>query len=353
MTYFRENIEKLEPYTPGEQPSDPKVIKLNTNENPYPPSPKVMAAIAAITPEQLRRYPHPLGNQFRDIAAGIFGVTRENVICGNGMDDLLNMSVRAFSGPEAALVYPKPTYTLYAVLANIQASMVREVPFPPDFSLPIDGLVAARGRVTYVANPNAPTGTLVPVEDLGRLADRLDGVLCIDEAYVDFARQDCMSLARTRKNVLVMRTLSKGYSLAGLRFGFAVGDKDLIAGLMKVKDSYNVDAVAIAAATAALADQPYRETTRQKVIAERKRLAAALERLGMPALPSESNFLFALARRTSARELYESLKARGILVRYFNIPGVSDRLRITVGTPEQNDALITALTQLCGETSRG
>ena len=353
MSYLRDSIERLEAYTPGEQPSDPRVIKLNTNENPYPPSPRVMAAIAAITPEQLRRYPHPLGNQFRDTAAQIFGVTRDNVICGNGMDDILNITVRAFSGPEAALVYPKPTYTLYGVLADIQASIVREVAFPPDFSLPVKELIAARGRVTYVANPNAPSGTFVPPDDLGRLADSLSGVLCIDEAYVDFAREDCMGLARTRKNVLVMRTLSKGYSLAGLRFGFAVGHKDLIAGLMKVKDSYNVDAIAIAAAAAAVADQAYRETTRQKVIAERKRLAAALDRLGMSCYPSESNFLFALARRLSARELYESLKARGILVRYFNIPGVSDRLRISVGTPEQNDALIAALTELCGEPSRG
>jgi histidinol-phosphate aminotransferase len=346
MTYFRQNIEAMEGYVPGEQPSDPRVVKLNTNENPYPPSPKVMQAIAAVSPDQLRRYPDPLGNAFRDTAARIFGVTRDNVICGNGMDDILNMTVRAFSGPEAALVYPTPTYTLYAVLAQIQASIVREVPFPSDFSLPIDALVAAHGRVTYLANPNSPTGTLVPFEDVARLADRLDGVLCIDEAYVDFAKNDCMELARTRTNVLVMRTMSKGYGLAGLRFGFAIGHRDLIDGLMKVKDSYNVDAIAIAAAAAALDDQAYRNETRRRVIEERKRLATELEQLRLPCLPSESNFLLATAGKPRARELYETLKARGILVRYFNYPGLDDRLRITVGTREQNDALLAALAEL-------
>ncbi|NLX23322.1 MAG: histidinol-phosphate transaminase [Phycisphaerae bacterium] len=346
MSYFLERIAALDGYTPGEQPSDPAVIKLNTNENPYPPSPAVMEAVAAIRPEQLRRYPHPLANPFRDVAARVFGVSRDQIICGNGMDDLLNMSVRAFSGPEAAMVYPTPTYTLYAVLGSIQASIIREVPFGPDFTLPVKKLVEARGRITYLANPNSPSGTFVPVSEVARLASALDGVLCVDEAYVDFARENCMELARTRPNVLVMRTMSKGYSLAGLRFGFAVGHPDLIAGLIKVKDSYNADAVAIAAAAAAVADQDYREQTRSKVIRERERLAAALARLGLNSLPSQANFLLAQADRPTARELYESLKARGILVRYFNSPGLDDKLRITVGTPEQNNALLAALAEL-------
>jgi len=346
MTYFRNNIEAMEGYVPGEQPNDPSIIKLNTNENPYPPSPHVLEAIAKISSNQLRRYPPPLGDPFRNTAAEVFGVDRDQVICGNGMDDILNLTVRAFSGPEAAMAYPTPTYTLYAVLANIQASIVREVPFPDDYSLPTDALVAARGRVTYLANPNSPTATFVTVEQIADLADKLKGVLCIDEAYVDFADNDCTSLAKSRRNVLVMRTMSKGYSLAGVRFGFAVGHKDLINGLMKVKDSYNVDAIAIAAASAALADRAYYEKTRQKVISERKRLTAALEKFGLSCLPSQANFILATANRPSARELYESLKARRILVRYFNSPRIDDKLRITVGTPQQNDALITALTEL-------
>jgi len=178
------------------------------------------------------------------------------------------------------------------------------------------------------------------------LADNLDGVLCVDEAYVDFAYEDCMELARTRSNVLVLRTMSKGYSLAGLRFGFGVGHPDLIAGLIKVKDSYNVDAVAIAAASAALADQDYRNQTRQKVIDERERLAVALGELGLPCLPSQANFLLACCTRPAAADIYEMLKGRRILVRYFNSPGLDDQLRITVGTPQQNDALIAALKEL-------
>jgi len=336
----------MEGYTPGEQPDSLSVVKLNTNENPYPPSPKVMDAIASIQPEQLRRYPHPMGNAFRETAARIFAVTPDHVLCGNGMDDILNLTCRAFSGPEAALVYPVPTYTLYTVLGQLQASIIREVPWGPDYSLPHDALVQARGAVTYLANPNAPTGTFVPVEEVARLADALSGVLCVDEAYVDFADTNCMELAKTRPNVLVMRTLSKGYSLAGLRFGFAVGHPELIAGLVKVKDSYNVDAIAIAAASAALADQDYYQQTRRKVISERQRLATELEKLGLSCLPSKSNFLFACSVRPTAGQLYESLKARGILVRYFNSPGIDDRLRITVGTPEQNDALIAALKEL-------
>ncbi len=348
MGYFLPRIEMMDGYTPGEQPTEPGVVKLNTNENPYPPSPRVLEAIARITPEQLRRYPDPLGNAFRDAAARVFGVTREMIICGNGMDDLLNIAVRAFSGPEAKLVYPTPTYTLYAVLANVQASMVKEVPFGPRYELPADAIVAEHGRVTYLANPNAPSGTFVSPAEVASLAQRLDGVLCVDEAYVDFADANCMDLAKRFENVLVMRTLSKGYSLAGLRFGFAVGHPAIISGLMKVKDSYNVDAVALTAATAALNDQEYARTTWDRVRAERSRLAASLEKLDMPCLPSQSNFLLARPGWSTAREIYESLKARRILVRYFNYPRVSDCLRITVGTSEQNDTLLAALRELRG-----
>jgi len=346
MSYFRDNIATMSGYVPGEQPTDPAVIKLNTNENPYPPSPEALKALAAVEAEDLRRYPSPTGDRFRRTAAEVFGVHPEQVICGNGMDDILNMAVRAFAGPEAPLAYPVPTYTLYPVLARIQDAPVREVPFPPDFSLPVEALIAAKARLTFLANPNAPTGTLVPLEEVARLADGVEGVLAIDEAYVDFAERDCLPLAVSRPNVLVMRSMSKGYGLAGLRFGFAVGHPELIEGLMKVKDSYNVDAVAIAAASAALADRAYYAQTRAKVIRERSRVADALARMGLSCLPSQANFLLATCTRPPARQLYESLKARRILVRYFDSPGLDDKLRITIGTPEQNDALIAALSEL-------
>ncbi|MBN1343337.1 MAG: histidinol-phosphate transaminase [Phycisphaerae bacterium] len=346
MAYFRAHIEMLDGYVPGEQPSERDVVKLNTNENPYPPSPRVLEAVHSITGEQLRRYPHPMGQAFRQAAADVLGVRPEMVICGNGMDDLLNMVVRAFSGPEARLVYPSPTYTLYAVLAAIEASLVTEVAFGPEYELPFDDLVAADGRVTFLCNPNSPSGTFVPVERVAELARKVRGVLVVDEAYVDFADENCMRLASELPNVLVLRTLSKGYSLAGMRFGYGVGSPELIEGLVKVKDSYNVDAISIAAATAAMRDQEYARGNWERVRSERERLTGELTGLGFSVLPSQSNFLLASIADPTAESLYESLKARKILVRYFKQPRLDGSLRITVGTPKENDALLAALREL-------
>ncbi len=346
MPYFRSNIEVLDGYVPGEQPTEPGVIKLNTNENPYPPSPRVLEAIAAVTGEQLRRYPPPLGDAFRLTAAKVFGLDPKMIICGNGMDELLDMTVRAMSGPEARLVYPTPTYSLYSVLAAIQASMLAEIPFGPRYELPFDELVRADGRVTYLCNPNSPSGTWVPPDRVAELARKVKGVLVVDEAYVDFADTNCLPLVRELPNVLVLRTLSKGYSLAGLRFGYGVAQPHLIEGLMKVKDSYNVDAISIPAAAAALADQEYARKTWQSVRQERTRLVSELTSLGFDVLPSQSNFLLAKIERPGAELLYQSLKARRILVRYFKQPKLADSLRITVGTKDQNDALLSALREL-------
>ncbi len=347
MSLFRPQIEAMDGYTPGEQPLDPSVIKLNTNENPYPPSPAAIEAIRSIQPEQLRRYPDPMGSAFRARAAEVLGFDREMIICGNGMDDVLNLTVRAFSGPEAKLVYPTPTYTLYAVLAAIQASMVQEVPFPDDYAVPIDALAAANGQVTYLANPNAPSGTMASVEQVDALASRLSGVLVVDEAYVDFAEWNCLSLVRRHENVLVLRSMSKGYALAGMRFGYGVGPRRLIDGLLKVKDSYNVDAISILAATAAIGDQEYARQCWDRIRSERQRLCGSLTELGLTMLPSQSNFLLAtVPSDPGADAVYERLKARRILVRYFNTPGLDDKLRITVGTPEQNDALLAALGEI-------
>jgi len=346
MGYFRANIEMLDGYVPGEQPTDPRVVKLNTNENPYPPSPRVIEAITGVTAEQLRRYPPPLGDAFRQAAAEVFGLKPEMIVCGNGMDELLNMTVRALSGPEAKLVYPTPTYTLYAVLAAVQASLVGEVPFGPRYELPFDALVEAGGRATYLCNPNSPSGTWVPPDQVAELARKVRGVLVVDEAYVDFSEANCLPLATQLPNVLVLRTLSKGYSLAGLRFGFAVGQPHLIEGLIKVKDSYNVDAISLVAATAAIRDQEYARRNWQRVREERERVIAALRALGMDVLPSQSNFVLATITQPSAESVYRALKARNILVRYFKQPRLTDSLRITIGTPEQNDTLLGALREL-------
>jgi len=249
MNYFRENIEKMTGYEPGFQPSSPNVVKLNTNENPYPPSPKVLEAIRNLIPPQIRKYPQPLGDTFRQAASKVFGVEPENIICTNGGDDLLNMAIRAICDENRALAYPTPTYSLYPELAKIQNCPAIEIPFDEEFNLP-PKLAKTGAALTIVCNPNAPSGTFISSQELRQLAQEIKGVLLIDEAYVDFAESNCLELAKNLDNVIILRSMSKGYSLAGLRFGFGIACKNMIKGLMKVKDSYNVDALAIAAAAA-------------------------------------------------------------------------------------------------------
>jgi histidinol-phosphate aminotransferase len=352
MSYFPSRIEKMSGYVPGEQPTEPDVIKLNTNENPYPPSPRVMETLRRASGEQLRRYPHPMGQAFREAAAKVLGVTPDMILCGNGADDVLNIAIRALTDGEHGMAWPGPTYTLCAVLAELHGCQVREVPFGPDYSLPLDELARAAASLTYVCNPNSPTATFVEPSDLADLAKRLRGVLLIDEAYVDFAAQNCLPLAAELPNVLVVRTLSKGYSLAGLRFGYAVGSPELIAGLAKAKDSYNVDALSIAAATAAIQDQAYFRQNVERVCCERERLSGALTKLGIAPLPSQANFLFARCQSPPAGRIYQALKDRNILVRHFDQSGLSDWLRITVGTPDQNDALLNELASIMQSASQ-
>jgi histidinol-phosphate aminotransferase len=340
--YFRDNVERAAGYTPGFQPQALEVVKLNTNENPYPPSPQVMKTLAGIRPEQLRRYPDPLGNAFREAAAALNGVAPENIMCGNGGDDLLSIAVRAFCDEGRPLAYPTPTYSLYPVLAKLENCRAIEMPFDKGFRLPA-GLATAGAALTIVCNPNAPTGSIIAVEELALLAEALAGVLLIDEAYVDFAEQNCTSLVRRFDNVVVLRSLSKGYSLAGLRFGYAIARKELIDGLIKVKDSYNVDAVAVALATAAIEDQAYFRENVEKVKKERRVVTERLRALGFTVPDSSTNFVMARTKNGSAAPLHEQLAQRNIFVRYWNVPGLEDKLRISIGTPEQNEKLITAL----------
>jgi histidinol-phosphate aminotransferase len=345
--YLRKNIEAMAGYTPGEQPAPgDRVIKLNTNENPYPPSPRVVEAVRALDPDRLRRYPDPMANRVRDLVGRMFGVRRENVLCGNGSDELLTLVTRAFVGPGERMAYPTPTYSLYPVLAEIEGAVALEIPTLDNFATPLEALTLADARLLILCNPNAPTGVFTPPEAVADLADRFKGVVVVDEAYVDFAPTDCMRLATERPNVLVLRTLSKSYSLAGLRFGYAVGAAPLIAGLEKVKDSYNVDAISIELALAALGDQAWMQTHVAKIRSQREHLAAGLAELGFEVTPSEANFILARAPGGKAEDLYKALKARGILVRYWNLPRLADKLRITVGTPAENDALLSALRAL-------
>ncbi|OHB50433.1 MAG: histidinol-phosphate transaminase [Planctomycetes bacterium GWF2_41_51] len=345
MSYFRENIEKMSGYEPGFQPKNSDVVKLNTNENPYPPSPKVLEAIKNLTPEQLRRYPQPLADSFREAAAKIFDVKPENIICANGGDDLLNMAIRAICDENRPVAYPSPTYSLYPELAKIQNCPVIEIPYDAEFNLPAK-LTSTGAALTIVCNPNAPTGTFIPCQELRQLAEEIKGVLLIDEAYADFADGNCVELAKNLENVIILRSMSKGYSLAGMRFGFGIASEGLIKGLMKVKDSYNVDAVSIAAATAAINDQKYFKENVEKIKIERKNLTEKLTQMGFEVQPSQTNFLFAKPLKARAIDIYNKLKEKNIYVRYWAYPDIKDKLRITVGTAEQNQKLINALNEL-------
>ena len=346
MSYFRPNIERMEGYTPGEQPQDAQYVKLNTNENPYPPSPKVLEALRDAAGESLRKYPDPVANDVRRVIARLARVKIDNVICGNGSDDLLSIAARAFLGPRRPLAIPYPTYSLYETLAAIQNAPLRSYPCGPNFELPVDALARAKAPLVIVSNPNAPTGVAAATADLKRIARRIPGVLLVDEAYADFADGTAMPLTATLPNVLVMRTLSKSYSLAGLRFGYLVGPRELIDGLMKVKDSYNCDRLAIVAARAALLDQAWMQRNIELIRAERRRLTQELRDLGFTVYDSQANFLLARPPKRNAAELYRKLKEHGILVRYFNKPRIDDCLRITVGTPTECTALLETLRKL-------
>jgi histidinol-phosphate aminotransferase len=343
--HARSVIERMAGYTPGEQPKPgEQVIKLNTNESPYPPSPRVLDAIRRITPDALRRYPSPMADDFRAVAARVHGVSPGCILAGNGSDDILQIALRSYCGPGDVLVCPDPTYSLYPVLAELADVRLIPVHWETDWRLPVDALVAQNPRAIFFANPNSPSGTAVALADVEALATRTEALVLVDEAYADFADGNCLSLVKRRHNVLVTRTLSKGYGLAGLRFGYAIGDPAVIAQMAKVKDSYNCDAIAIVAACAALDDQDHARANWEAIRAERTRVRRELERRGFSVIPSHANFL--LAATPGARHagwLYAALKSRGVLVRFFDKPGLDDKLRISIGTPEQNDALLAAL----------
>jgi len=337
-SYFRKNIDAMGPYVPGEQPpAGARVIKLNTNENPYPPSPKVAEAVK-VASEIVRLYPDPESVRLREAASRAYGFPADWIIAGNGSDELLSVLVRAFAGEGEAVAYPVPTYSLYRTLVRAQGARAKEVPWPEDYSLPA-GLDA---RLVFVARPNAPTGTMVPLDSLRDLARRLEGILCVDEAYVDFADDDAMALVREFENVVVLRSLSKSFSLAGARVGLGVARPEVVKGLRKVKDSYNLSRMSQAAGEAALSDL---ETMRQNVArvrATRQRLVGRLESMGIPSLPSQANFILARIG-PEARGVYEALKKRGILIRYFDEERLRESIRISIGTDEQVDELVAAL----------
>ena len=352
IRYFRSNIAAITGYVPGEQPQGNKLIKLNTNENPYPSSPKVRAAIGHAVQAGLQKYPDPLATAFRQqlcelLKDDVPGIGPDWILCGNGSDDILTIVTRALVDAGDAVRYPNPSYVLYKTLAEIQGAECDVVNFEPNWSLG-SGFTAPhdRLRLAYLANPNSPSGTVVPSSEVAHIADTLPCPLLVDEAYADFAETNCLSQVAKNEKVMVSRTLSKSYALAGLRFGFLIAQPQLIEQFAKVKDSYNCDALAIAGATAAIGDHQWLEQTRSAILATRRRLTDELTKLGFACVESQANFVWCRHPQYAAESLYGQLKAGGVLVRYMSYPGWDDGLRVTVGTDEQIDAFLAILADL-------
>ncbi|MEX2131916.1 MAG: histidinol-phosphate transaminase [Pseudohongiellaceae bacterium] len=355
MSFERSNIHAMQGYVPGEQPDEGDVIKLNTNENPYPAPPAVASVLSTIKVEDLRRYPPPTALDFRRAAARLHGLGPENVIPTNGGDELLRLAITTFANPGESVGIAVPGYSLYPVLTEIQACKLVSVPLDESWHLPADfaeQLNAAKARLAMLVNPHAPSGILTPVSRIAEIAGKFKGVLLVDEAYVDFVdadqHHDLVPLLRQYPNLLLLRTLSKGYSLAGLRFAYGLGCADLIAPIMfKTRDSYNTDLIAQRLATAAINAAADASKSWDKVRSERQSLCRELEKLQLTVIPSQSNFvLVTFARQHDAKSIYLALKQRRILVRYFDQERLRDKLRISIGTAEQNRLLLQNLREI-------
>ena len=347
--FWSRRIRDAVPYTPGEQPRDRKFIKLNTNECPYPPSPRAIEAIRAAADDSLRLYPDPECLSLRQAIAKREGLKAEQVFCSNGSDEVLAFAFQAFFDPEREVVFPQITYSFYPVYTSYFGLNCRRVPMNPDFSDPIDALCGNNGGVV-LANPNAPTGIAVGLDTVEKLLRaNPDVVVIVDEAYVDFGADSAVPLIDRYPNLLVVQTASKSRALAGLRVGWAMGNANLISGLCCVRDSinsYTVDRIAMAGAAAAIEDEDYFQSTRAKVMATRERTAENLRTLGFDVLPSKANFVFARCPGRPGRELLDGLRERGVLVRWWSDPVIEDWLRISIGTDEEMDELVRALKEM-------
>jgi len=342
--YARNCVSEADGYIPGEQPAGDRYIKLNTNENPYPPSPRVLEALRTAVTPRLRLYPQPTADRLREKIAQVYRCAPDQVVVTNGMDELLNLVVRTFVEMDDNVVLTYPTYVLYETLVRLHGANAVSVELEPDFSLP-ESIVDVSGKLLLLSRPNSPAGSVFNKERVAGLAASFAGLVAIDEAYVDFADDDCLEFAGRFDNVIVMRTFSKSFSLAGLRVGFGVADREIISELMKVKDSYNVNALSQVAAIAALDDYAHMRENVGKIRRTRQRLTAELESLGFDVPPSQANFVLASpnAYPLRAAEIYARLKEREILVRYLNMRRLDNAIRITVGTDEEVDALLDAL----------
>lgn len=339
--YWNAHTRALEAYVPGEQPRDKKYIKLNTNENPYPPSPAVLAAMKSAVNEDLRLYPDPVCDELRRTIAAYYHVEKENVFVGNGSDEVLAFSFAAFFEHDKPVLFPDITYSFYPVYAEMFQLSYHTIPLTDDFDVPVEEFLVDNTGCA-LPNPNAPTGKLIPEKDLLKIVEynykTAEKVVIVDEAYIDFGGVSMIPYIAKYPNLLVVQTLSKSRSLAGLRVGFAVGDRELITGLERVRDSinsYTLDRIALAGAVAAFKDVEYFEETRHKVMQTREKVVAAVEALGCTVIPSGSNFIFMSSPAVPGKELYLRLKEKGVLVRYFNKPRIDNYLRVSIGSDEE------------------
>lgn len=341
----RSSIEHLHAYVPGEQPSSPRVLKLNTNENPYPPSPKVMEALSDLTPEDLRKYPDPSGDRLREALADSYGCSVGNFILVNGSDEGLALCTRCFCEHGGTVGYMSPSYSLYPVLADIAELEKVEYPLDDDFSWKVPERVEV--DLFFLTRPNAPTSLSLPASEVKSLCAKTSGIVVVDEAYAAFARDSFMEEVGNIPNMLVSRTFSKSHSLAGMRVGYLAGPEDLIAALHKIRDSYNLDAVAQRLALAAIQDASYTQEIIGNIHAVRARVSSALSQMNFRVLPSETNFLFAeVPSGADAQDLFERLKEQEIYIRYFPGPQTGNYVRITIGTDSQMDRFLTELKEL-------
>ncbi len=347
--FWSKRIRDITPYTPGEQPRDRQFIKLNTNECPYPPSPKAIEAIKQAAGDSLRLYPDPECLGLRTAIARREGLDTAQVFCGNGSDEILAFAFQAFFDPEREAVFPKITYSFYPVYTDFFGLKRREVPMNPDFSDPIDLLCGKNGGVV-LANPNAPTGIAVGLDTVEKLLiANPDVVVIVDEAYIDFGARSAVELINRYPNLLVVQTTSKSRALAGLRVGWAMGDAGLIGGLRCVRDSvnsYTVDRLAQAGATAAVEDEDHFQSIRRRVMETRVWTEKALQEMNFTVLPSQSNFVFASHPSHTGKELLDGLRERGILVRWWDKPEIRGWLRISIGTEDDMKALARAFGEL-------
>jgi histidinol-phosphate aminotransferase len=356
---IRPAVQRLEPYVPGEQPRIKGLIKLNTNENPYPPSPSVLAATRAAVDSRLRLYPNPTAEPLRQALAAWHRCAPANIIVGNGSDELLAMAVRCFVEPlraaggsraasKSLVQFFTPSYSLYPVLAQSHGAAINPVPLDPDFNLPaLADLKRAKtwdfqAALSFITTPNAPSGRGYPTGQLAELCRAQKGVIVLDEAYVDFAHENALALALELPNVIVARTFSKAYSLCFQRVGYFIAHPELIAALDKIRDSYNVNGLGLVAALATLEDLAYYRANFARIIAVREQLSRDLAGIGFEVCPSETNFILARPPAFPAREWLEKLRARKILVRWFDHPDVRPYLRITIGTEREAAALLNA-----------